>query len=52
VFDSECSGSRLPKSNKAQFTIVNEHLFDDDNDEIGHYGQTLNNSENTHNKTY
>ena len=41
VFDSECSNSRLPKSKKAEFTGVIEHFFDEDNEEVGHYGQTL-----------
>ena len=41
MFDPECSNSRLPKSKKAEFTEVIEHFFDEDNDEVGHYGQTL-----------
>ena len=41
VFGSECSFSRLAKSQKAQFTFVNEHFFVKRNEENGLYGQTL-----------
>jgi len=41
VFGSECSFSRLAKSQKVQFTFVNEHFFDKHNAENRLYGQTL-----------
>jgi phospholipid/cholesterol/gamma-HCH transport system substrate-binding protein len=41
VSDSECSFSRLAKTQKAEFTYVNEHFCGERKEENGHYGQTL-----------
>ena len=40
LFGSECSFSRITKSQKAQCAVVNEHIFDECNVENGLYGQT------------
>ena len=49
-FSSKCPNSRparllrsggLSKSKKAEFTWVIEHFFDEYNEEVGYYGQTL-----------
>jgi len=41
MFSSECSGSRLVKPEKTEFTYVIECFSGKHNAEIGHYGQTL-----------
>jgi len=39
--------SRLAREKKAQLPGGNEHFFDKYNEESGHYGQTLSNSNST-----
>jgi hypothetical protein len=42
VSDAKASISRLVKAEKAQFTGVNEHFYDERNEEIGVFEQRLN----------
>ncbi len=41
VFSSECSLTRLVKSEKVDFTRLNVHSEDEHKEVSGHYGQTL-----------